>query len=72
MDLERQLKIKDEYCKTIIEIGLGYDGYEASDDLKKLIDELLSYAKMAIECDDKSQIFIDAKGNKLNILSEVI
>lgn len=72
MELERQLKIKNAYCGMIIDVGLGYDGYESSEDLKRLIDELLSYARMAIDCDDKSQIFIDAKGNKLNILDEVI
>lgn len=72
MDLERQIKIKDEFCKMIIDVSAGYDGYEESNDLKKLIDELRNYAFMALSCDDKSQIYIDSNNQELNILSEVI
>lgn len=72
MDLQRQINIKNEYCKMIIDVGLGYDGYDTPEDLKKLVDELLSYARMAIDCDDKSVIYVDGKNNQLNILNEVI
>lgn len=72
MDLERQIKIKDEYCQLIINLGFDYDGFNTVDSLKGLIDELVSYAKRAIECDDKEAIYVNGKGERDNILGEPI
>ena len=39
MDIERQLKIKNEYLKMIYAIGYDYDGFNTVESLKQLIDE---------------------------------
>lgn len=72
MDLERQIKIKDKYCQLIINLGFDYDGFNTVDSLKGLIDELVSYARKAIECDDKEVIYVNGKGERDNILGEPI
>ena len=72
MDLERQIKIKDKYCQLIINLGFDYDGFKTVDSLKGLIDELVSYARKAIECDDKEVIYVNGKGERDNILGEPI
>lgn len=72
MDLERQIKIKDKYCQLIIDLGFDYDGFNTVDSLKGLIDELVSYAQRAIECDDKGIVYVNGKGERDNILGEPI
>lgn len=72
MDLERQIKIKDKYCQLIINLGFDYDGFNTVDSLKGLIDELVSYARKAIEYDDKEVIYVNGKGERDNILGEPI
>lgn len=72
MDLERQVKIKDKYCQLIIDLGFDYDGFNTVDSLKSLIDELVSYAQRAIECDDKGTIYVNGEGEHNNILGETI
>ena len=72
MDLERQIKIKDKYCQLIINLGFDYDGFNTVDSLKGLIDELVSYAQKAIECDDNEVIYVNGKGERDNILGEPI
>ena len=72
MDLERQIKIKDKYCQLIINLGFDYDGFNTVDSLKGLIDELVSYARKAIECDDKEAVYVNGKGERDNILGEPI
>lgn len=72
MDLERQVKIKDKYCQLIIDLGFDYDGFNTVDNLKGLIDELVSYAQRAIECDDKGIVYVNGKGEHDNILGEPI
>lgn len=72
MDLERQIKIKDKYCQLIINLGFDYDGFNTVDSLKDLIDELVSYARKAIECDDKEVVYVNGKGERDNILGEPI
>lgn len=72
MDLERQIKIKDKYCQLIIDLGFDYDGFNTVDSLKGLIDELVSYAQRAIECDDKRIVYVNGKGEHDNILGESI
>ena len=57
MDLERQLKIKNEYLKMIYAIGYDYDGCNTVESLKSLIDTLCDYALSAINNDDKTVIF---------------
>lgn len=72
MDLERQIKIKDKYCQAIIDLGFDYDGFNAVDSLKGLIDELVLYAQRAVECDDKGVMYIDGEGRRRNILGEEV
>lgn len=70
MSEDRQIKIKDRYCQLIIDLGYDYDGCESPESLKSLIDELLVYAKAAIECDDKKDIYWN-NGKRYNILGEL-
>lgn len=71
-ELERQIQIKDAYCNMIWMIGCDYDGYTKPDGLKSVIDEIVSYAVKAIDCDDKSPMYIDDVENKRNILMEKV
>ena len=70
--LKRQIKIKDEYLSLIIGLGFDYDGEDTSvEGLKSVIDQLVDYAKKAINNDDKSPIYgIDDAVPKRNILLE--
>lgn len=70
-NLKRNLKIKDEYLKLIIDLGFDYDGYEKSESLKVLIDELVDLAKKALWNDDKSEVYFGDDKN-YNILMEEI
>lgn len=73
MDLQRQIEIKNAYLQLIIDLGFDYDGCETIEGLKFLIDELCTYAKMAINNDDKTVIYISGKDNiEDNILMERI
>lgn len=73
--LKRQIKIKDEYLKLIWSIGFDYDGLDGSiEGLKSVVDDLVGYARMALENDDTSVIYggIDEDDIKKNILFEEI
>lgn len=72
MNLERQVKIKDEWCQLIIDLGFDYDGLNTVESLKGLIDELVDYAHKAIICDDVSVVYVGADDKKSNILLEDI
>lgn len=72
MNLERQIKIKDEWCQLIIDLGFDCDGCNTVESLKGLIDELVDYAHKAIICDDVSVVYIGADDKKSNILFEDI
>ena len=71
IQLDRQIKIKNNYCQAIINIGCDYDGYNTVESLKKIIDELVSLAQRGIKNDDKSSFYI-GDGKKYNILMEEI
>jgi len=71
-ELERKLKIKDEYLRLIHDKGFDYDGYNTVESLKGLINELVDYADKAYKCDDKSVIFIGGDNRKFNILQKEI
>lgn len=70
-ELERKIKIKDEWCKMICMIGCDYDGYNDVENLKKIIDELVNYANNARSNDDTTVVYEGADG-KTNILDEPI
>lgn len=70
--LKKQIKIKNKYCQLIYDIGFDYDGYSKADDLKMIIDELVSYSIDAINCDENKVMYVDANGKKSNILMEEI
>ena len=72
MNLERQIKIKDEWCQLIIDLGFDYDGCNTVESLKDLINELVDYAHKAIICDDVSVVYVGADDKKSNILLEDI
>ena len=71
-ELKRQIEIKNEYAKLIIDLGFDYDGYSNADDLKKLIDELVNYAKDILNNNDKKIVYIGGNNKKYNILNEEI
>lgn len=74
MDLERQIKIKDEYLKLIIGVGFDYDGMDDNNEgLRQIIDELVDYARKALNNDDKSVIYATLDNSmQRNILLEEI
>lgn len=69
--LKRDIEIKNQYLSLITAIGCDYDGYDRSSDLKHLIDELISYAKKALDNDDTTPMY-GAFGTRYNILMEEI
>lgn len=71
-ELDRKIQIKDKYLDLIIAIGYDYDGFSKAENLKGLIDELVRFAGMALNNDDKTPIAIDSNEKQLNILDEVI
>lgn len=71
-ELDRKIQIKDKYLDLIIAIGYDYDGFSKAENLKGLIDELVRFAGMALNNDDKTPIAIDSNDRQLNILSEII
>lgn len=71
-ELDRKIQIKDKYLDLIIAIGYDYDGFSKAENLKGLIDELVRFAGMALNNDDKTPIAIDSNEKQLNILGEVI
>lgn len=70
--LIREIQIKDKYLDLIVVIGYDYDGFNEVESLKGLIDELVRFAKMALDNDDKTSIVIDSNDKKMNILGEII
>lgn len=72
--LERENKIMKKYLQLIIDLGFDYDGFNESEDLKKLIDELVRYAVLGRDVNDKEVMYVkdlDDKG-RYNILMEKI
>lgn len=72
LELQRLIKIKNNYAQLIVDLGFDYDGLNNKNDLKKLIDELVNYAKDIINNNDKKAIYIDGNNKKYNILHEEI
>ena len=72
-ELERKLKIKNEYLGLICDFGYDYDSCNTVESLKELIDELVDLAKKGLKNDDKSIMYMsaDMKTN-YNILHERI
>ena len=54
---KRQIEIKDEYLKLILFAAAGYDGMATERGLKSLIDQLVDYAHLALNNDDKTVIY---------------
>ena len=72
MDIERKIKIKDAYLKLIIDLSVGYDGYENDiNGLKSLIDTFSEYSVRALKNDDKCEISVNGN-KKYNILGELL
>ena len=72
LELQRLIKIKNNYAQLIVDVGFDYDGFNDRDDLKDLIDELVNYAKDILNNNDKKVIYIDGNNKKYNILHEEI
>ena len=74
--MERELKVKTEYLKLIVDLGYDYDGMATRDGLQGVIDDIVDLARKAIAVDDKSVIYENfSKGNDkkyFNILMEEI
>ena len=71
-ELERQIKIKDNYLKLIYDLGYDYDGFYEASSLRDLIDQLIEYSDQALNCDDTSKIYEDCYENNYNVLFEKI
>ena len=71
-NLQRQIKIKNNYLDLIWQIGYDYDGCNTVESLKGLIDELIDLATKGLKNDDKSIMYIGAKGTNKNILFEEV
>ena len=70
--LKRQIKIKDEYLKMMWFIGADYDGYEITDGLKSVIDDLMDLCEKAGNNNDTYAMY-EGCGNKYyNILQEEV
>ena len=69
--LERENKIIKKYLQLIIDLGFDYDGFNESEDLKKLIDELVRYAVLGRDVNDKEIMYVN-DNDKYNILMEKI
>lgn len=76
MDLERKIKIKDEYLRLIRDTGYDFDGFENDiDGLKSVVETLVDYANKALDNDDTSVIyenFSETNPIYLNILFEAV
>lgn len=70
IDLERKIKIKDNYFQLIIDLGFDYDGFNDSEKLKLLIDELVRYANLGLSSNDTESMTIDENCREFNILGE--
>lgn len=74
-ELERQIRIKDAWCKLIHDIGFDYDGYRDAQNLMDLIDELVRYSQKAIACEETMVYCLtDENGNVIeeNIIYEMV
>ena len=65
----RENKIMKNYLRLIRDIGIDYDGYNDVKNLKDLIDEMVDYAKLGINKDDKHIISV-SRDKKYNVLGE--
>ena len=69
--LQREKTIMQKYFQMIIDIGFDYDGYNDSENLKKLIDELVTYAVYGRDANDTKVMYVD-RDKEYNILMEEI
>ena len=70
--LKRENKIMENYLQLIIDIGYDYDGYNDVEGLKSIIDELVQYASLGKNKNDKKSMSIDGNNKRYNILGEKI
>lgn len=68
--LERKIEIKDAYLDLLDDVACDYDGCNTVESLKKLIDELVTYADKAYKCEANVREFIGGDGKEYNILHE--
>lgn len=72
-ELQRNLKIKDNYLHTIYSIGYDFDDYNNIKLLKETLKEMVELSDKAINCDDNYVIGKDKKtGKEYNILMEEV
>ena len=76
-EMERQIQIMEKYFELIIDLGCDYDGFNTTESLKSLIDELCRYASLGRVANDTEVIYStleDKSGNGevFNILHEKI
>ena len=71
-ELERNLAIKEAYIEMIIDKCIGYDGNTTYKGMKDLADEILIYAKLARDNNDKEICFIDGHNKGYNIIKELV
>lgn len=69
---EELIIIMEKYFERIVSIGYDYDGYNDSDNLKKIIDELVWLARLGRVSNTTEVMYEDGNGKKYNILHEEI
>ena len=69
--LKKIIIIMEKYFELIVDLGLDHDGFNESEDLKTLIDELVRFAGLGRAYNTTECIYIN-KNKKYNILNEEI
>lgn len=69
-ELDNKVIIMEKYFELISYLGYDYDGFNQSDDLKQLIDELVRLANLGRICNTTERIYIDDDNKGYNILFE--
>lgn len=68
--MDNRIEIMEKYLELIYDLGYDYDGCNDVKSLKGLIDEMCRLASLGRACNVSEPIYVDGKGNKLNILLE--
>lgn len=71
LELDKMIKIMEKYLELIYDIGYDCDGLTKTEDLFKLVDELVRYASLGRACNTTECIYVN-RDKKYNILGEEI
>lgn len=69
--IKRENEIMRRYLNAIYTLGFDRDGFTRAEDLRNLIDGLIHYAQLGLECNTEKPMGTN-EGIKYNILDEVL